>query len=99
TIRAHWPRGCGRAGCSGYTAVLAPVLLRSPSPCPHAQNRFWIGEGNPVDVGAAFKLVQQLLSVEARLPRLPLDPLHRADLAMVGCSVGRCSKMPFLSLR
>ena len=36
----------------GCAAALAPVLLRSPSSCPHAQDRFWIGEGNALDVGA-----------------------------------------------
>ena len=35
-------------------AVLAPVLLRSPSPCPHAQNRFWVGEGHSGNFGAVL---------------------------------------------
>ena len=38
-----------------YAAALAPVLLRSPLFCPHAQNRFWIGEGNAFDLRALFE--------------------------------------------
>ena len=35
-------------------AALAPVLLRSPSPYPHAQNRFWVGEGHSGNFGAVL---------------------------------------------
>ena len=38
----------------GCAAAPAPVLLRSPSPCPHAQNRFWVGEGHPSNFGAVL---------------------------------------------
>jgi hypothetical protein len=50
-----------------------PVLLRSPSPCPHAQNRFWVGEGNAGDFRTVFEIVRQSLPVETGLARLQVD--------------------------
>ena len=55
----------------------AAVLLRSPSPCPHAQDRFRIGEGNAFDVSALLELAQKPLAVELWCDRLPIDTGHR----------------------
>ena len=71
--RGHGPRGCGYDGDRVCAAALALVLLRSPSPCPHAQNRFWIGEGDTGNFRALFEIVRQFLAVEAGLARLPVD--------------------------
>ena len=52
------------------------VLLRSPSPCPHAQNGFRVREGNAFDFRTLFELVGQFLALKTRLARLPIDARH-----------------------
>ena len=55
----------------------APVLLKSPLSCPHAQHRFRIGQGNTIDVGALFQLSQELGALEPWIDRLPVDAGNR----------------------
>ena len=43
-------------------AAPAPVLLRSPSPCPHAQDRFGIGEGDTGNLRTLLELGRQFLA-------------------------------------
>ena len=40
------------------SAGLSPVLLRSPSPCPHAQNWLWVGEGDTGNFRALFEVIR-----------------------------------------
>ena len=57
-------------------AAPGPVLLRNPSPCPHAQNRFRIGEGGAGDLGALFEIVRQDLAPQPGLAGLPIGLRH-----------------------
>ena len=52
--------GADMSGDRVGAAAPAPVLLRSPSPCPHAQNRFRIGEGGAGNLGAAFEIMARI---------------------------------------